>query len=548
VVAWLVATTAVASALAAAAPPSARAHAVLLETSPVNGAVLERAPERLRLRFDERVGLIPTSLRMYDSDAARVDVGEASQTADGLVEVVVPETLAADTYTIAWRVLSEDSHPIRGAFVFSVGEPVDGGAGVADRILDADADSPAVELGLWLARFIGLGAILACVGGAAVLAFVVPWPDARTRGVWLLVGFAAASLALATVALISLTGVKVAGLGLADVRDLSTARGVIDTEFGKVWLVRAVLALGLAGLSLAAARRPSERWVVPALLLAFSIAGTPALSGHARAEGGLAILSDAVHVAAAGVWAGGLLALSILLVEAGGGRWSLAFDAVPRFSLLALVAVAAVLASGVVSGIVEVGSLGSLWDTTYGRVLLVKVALVVPLLVLGAYNRRVVVPALRAERADPALRRRFTRVVGVEIVLMVAVVAVTAVLVAEPPPKADAAVTVTREGEIGPYLYTLTVEPARAGRNEIHAYVLEQTGQPAEVDEVALSATLADPEAGPLELETRPAGPGHVVALGAGLPLGGLWTFQLDVRKGDFDAWSATTDIPFGKD
>jgi copper transport protein len=510
--------------------------------------VLERAPERLQLRFDERVGLIPTSLRMYDSDAGHVVLDDPSQTADGLVEVAVPETLPDDTYTVAWRVLSEDSHPIRGAFVFSVGEPVRGGVGVADQILNADAESPAVDLGLWLARFVGLAAILACVGAAAVLAFVVPWPNARTRGIWLTLGFAAASLALATVALISLTGVKVAGLGLAEVRELSTARSVLETDFGKVWLARALLALVLAVVALAAARRPSERWVVPTVLLAFSIAVTPALSGHARVEGGVAILADAVHVAAAGVWVGGLLALSILLVEAGGSRWSLAYDAVPRFSLLALAAVAAVLASGVVGGIVEVGSIGSLRDTTYGRVLLVKVALVVPLLVLGAYNRRVTVPAFRAERSEPALRRRFARVVAVELALMVAVVAVTAVLVAEPPPKAGAAVTVTREGELGPYLYTLTVEPARAGRNEIHAYVLEQTGQPAEVDEIALSATLADPEVGPLALETRPAGPGHVIARGAELPLAGRWTFQLDVRKGDFDAWSATTDIPIGKD
>ena len=288
--------------------------------------------------------------------------------------------------------------------------------------------------------------------------------------------------------------------------------------------------------------------MIPSLLLAFSIAVTPALSGHARVEGGLAILSDAVHVAAAGVWVGGLLFLSVLLVEAGAGRWSLAYSVVPRFSLLALVAVAAVLVSGTVNGIFEVGSLSALWDTTYGRVLLAKVALVVPLLGLGAYNRLVAVPGFRDERDEPALRRRFSSVVGVELALMVVVVALTAVLVAEPPPKADAAVVVTREGEIGPYLYTLTVDPGRVGRNEIHAYVLEPTGQPASVDEVAISATLAEPEVGPLELEMRPAGPGHVVATGSELPLPGVWSFRIDVRKGEFDTWDATTDILIRKE
>ena len=540
--------TVVAAAVAATAPSSARAHAVLVDTSPANGAVLERAPERLRVRFDERVGLIPTSVRMYDSEAAQVEVGDPTQAVDGLVEVTVPEALPDDTYTVAWRVLSEDSHPIRGAFVFSVGEPVQGGVGVADRILDADAESAAVDFGLWLARFVGLAAILACVGGAAVLAFVVPSPDTRTRTVWLALGLSASVLVIVTFALISLTGVKVAGLGLLDVRDVTTAREVLETDFGKTWVVRALLALALAAVAFAASRRPSERWIVPSVLLASCIAVTPALSGHARVEGGLAIFSDAVHVAAAGVWVGGLAFLSLLLVEAGGRRWPLASQVVPRFSLLALVAVAAVLVSGTVSGILEVGSFGGLVDTTYGRVLLAKVALVVPLLGLGAYNRLVAVPALRAERDVPVLRRRFANVVGAELALMVVVVALTAVLVAEPPPKADAAVTVTREGEIGPYLYTLTVDPGRVGRNEIHVYVLEQTGQPAVVDEVALSATLAEPEVGPLELSTRPAGPGHAVSTRSDLPLPGVWSFELDVRKGDFDAWATTIDIPIGKD
>jgi copper transport protein len=260
------------------------------------------------------------------------------------------------------------------------------------------------------------------------------------------------------------------------------------------------------------------------------------------------MLSDAVHVAAAGIWVGGLAFLALLLVEAGGNRWSLAVITIPRFSLLAVGSVVVVIVTGSLNGLIELGSIAALWDTTYGLVLLAKLALVLPLLGLGAYNNRVAVPTFRARRDDPGVRRRFSRAVGVELVVMVAVVAVTAVLVAEPPPSADAAVTVTREGQIGPYLYTLTVEPARVGGNELHTYVLEKTGQPAEVDEIVLSAVLASPDVGPLELETRPAGPGHVVATRADLPLPGAWTFQLDVRKGEFDAWSATTDIPIGKD
>ena len=252
-VVWVLAATATAAALVAAAPSSASAHANLIHTSPAHGDVLERSPEQLILHFDERVGLIPTSVRLYDSDAERVDVGDPEQLFDGNVEVDLP-TLENDTYTVAWRVLSEDSHPIRGAFVFSVGEPVRGGVGVAEQILDADAESAAVDWGLWIVRFLGLALILGCVGGAAVLAFVVDSPTTRTRELWLALGGVSAVLSVVSLALIGLTGAKVAGLGLGDALSWSASREVLETSFGQVWLVRAGLALGLAALAVLALR------------------------------------------------------------------------------------------------------------------------------------------------------------------------------------------------------------------------------------------------------------------------------------------------------
>jgi copper transport protein len=158
------------------------------------------------------------------------------------------------------------------------------------------------------------------------------------------------------------------------------------------------------------------------------------------------------------------------------------------------------------------------------------------------------VPALRTGEASADLRRRFGRAIATELAIMALIVGVTAALIAEPPARAEAAVSVvTRDGKIGPLGYTLSVEPARAGRNDIHVYVLEPSGQPAEVDEIALTATLSDLTVGPLEIESRPAGPGHVVAV-AQLPLAGSWLLRLDVRRGDFDEWSTEVPIDIGKD
>ena len=531
------------------APSSALAHASLVGTTPANGAVLDRPPGEVVLRFDEAVSTVPGSVRVFDSDLERVDSGDVSKPSDESVSVGLEADLPNGTYVVAWRVLSADSHPIRGAYAFSVGEQVAETDDIVQAVLDQEAGSESVDLALAVTRYVGLAMILLCVGGAFVLAYVVDPRELAGRWHWLVLMAAGLVLALDSVAWVALTGVKAAGFGLGEVFRWSLAQEVLETDFGKVWALRALLGVALAVLAYLALRRRRAP-AAGLLFLGSAIAITPALSGHARIEGTLGILSDAVHVLAAGAWVGGLAFLALLLVEAGGDRWSLAGTAVPRFSRLAVASVIAVVATGALSGFLEVRSWSALWETTYGRLLLAKVAILVPLLALGAFNNRVSVPRFRAGTTGPPERRAFLRAIGAELALMVVIVGVTTALVAEPPAKAEAAVSsgpVTREGPIGPYEFTVTVDPATVGPNAVHVYLLDSTGQLATVDEVAISATLPEVDLGPLEFDVSPGGPGHATTV-AELPLPGDWKLQLDVRKGDFDEWSVVTDIPIGKD
>ncbi len=513
--------------------------------------MLVRSPAQVVLRFDETVATVAGSVRVFDGEARRVDTGEVTKPASGSVAVALPESLPHDTYTVAWRVLSADSHPIRGAFVFSVGEPVGDGRGVADRVLDAEAGSASVDWALALTRFVGLALILLCVGGAAVLAFVIDGQDSRAAGLWRTLAATGVLLALDSLAWIALTGVKAAGFEFGAVLRWPLLRDVLDTGFGQVWVGRGLFGVALAVVALFAVRQSSEALVVTAAFLASAIAVTAALSGHARVEGSLAILSDSVHVLAAGVWVGGLAFLALLLVKAGGDRWSLAVKVVPRFSTLAVASVIALVSAGVVSSILEIGSWSGLVETTYGRLVLVKVGLLLPLVALGGYNNRVSVPRLATADSVGGTRRRFARIVATELVLMVLVVGVTAVLVAEPPAKGRSATVggaATREGGVGPYRYTLTVDPARAGSNEIHIYLLDSTGALAPVDEIGVMASLRAADLGPLRFTATPAGPGHGIVTAADLPLAGRWQLELNVRKGEFDQWSTTIDMSIRKD
>ena len=422
--------------------PSALAHARLDASTPSNDEVLGRAPEQVLLTFSDPVETPFGSVRVYNSAARRVDDGRTTRPNRNAVAVRLPSDLGPGTYTVAWRIVPADAHAVSGAFVFHIGEPGASAAGVVGPVVDEQGGSRTVGRAFWLVRFLNLTLIVLCVGGAAALAWVLAGASvAVRRSLWILLAFLASGLAGLSLAGIGLQGAQASGLGIDAALRRSLIGDVLDTRFGHAWFLRAALAVLLAAVAVSAARR-TERGdaslAAVALGLGVLIAATPAVSGHARVEGGVALASDWVHVVAASLWAGGLVFLLIALWRAHSEeRWHFTARAVPRFSALAVVSIATLLIAGVINGFLEVGSWRGLWETTYGQLLLVKAALVLPVLALGAFNNRVSVPRLRAKIASALERRRFLVSVAVELALAVVIVGVTAALVAEPPAKAQ---------------------------------------------------------------------------------------------------------------
>jgi copper transport protein len=256
-------------------------------------------------------------------------------------------------------------------------------------------------------------------------------------------------------------------------------------------------------------------------------------------------------VLAAATWTGGLAFVVLALVLAGADRWPLAARSVPRFSTMAVVSVAVLIVAGAVNGYLQVRAWRGLWETTYGLLLLAKIALVLPLLALGAYNNRFAVPRLRAQIASPLEQRRFLRATGAELVVMVGIVAVTAVLVNAPQAR-------TEIGLHGPATVTamladieahMSIEPATAGTNEIHLAFEEHTGAAAELEEVRVSATLASEGIGPLRFEADPGeSAGAFVLRNVELPIAGSWQFRIEARRGAFELLTQTVSLTIRED
>lgn len=528
--------------------PQAAAHAVLQETKPANDAVVEQSPKQVLLRFDEPVESALGSVRVFDGNGEQVDSEKILRPRPSEVGVAIDDKLANGTYTVTWRVISADSDPIRGAFVFHVGAPGPQPSGIAAEVLEG---TPMVVSVFYTGgRFFDFALLLLCAGGvAALVVALVSAEAALRRRLYGLLAVLAGALAIVATLGLFFQGAAAGGFGLADAFRWDVLSSVLDTRFGKASLVRIILALCLVGIALAL-RRSSGRvervGLVGAGLVALGMLITPSASGHASVSGPLGFLSDVAHITAAAMWTGGLAFVVLALVLAGRDRWPLATRSVPRFSLMAMGSVAVLIVAGVVNGYLQVRTWRALWETTYGLLLLGKVSLLLPLLALGAYNNRYAVPRLKAEIASRGEQRRFLQAAGAELAIMVAVVAVTAVLVNAPPAKTQIEMHGAADVslQLGDMPASLSVEPGTAGANNIHLEL--HAGHAAEepLAEVIISASLASKGIGPLRFTAKPEGELRWVVSGAQLTIAGDWQLRIEARRGEFEVLTQTVSVP----
>jgi len=223
-------------------------------------------------------------------------------------------------------------------------------------------------------------------------------------------------------------------------------RLLMHSQFGTVWLARHGLLVLLAALVLLREREDSPvdwtAWRLEAWALGAAAAAAMAWAGHAAAvepQGLVSALADALHLVSAGIWLGALFPFALLLraasEETGADARPYAVLAIRRFSAFSLVTMLLIVATGLWNAWVEVGSVPALVGTRYGWLLLVKIALLSPILALAIASRRRLLPALSGDGATvgrPAMAR-LSRFIAGELALALLVLAVTAALSLTPP-------------------------------------------------------------------------------------------------------------------
>ncbi|MET7663284.1 copper resistance protein CopC [Streptomyces sp. NPDC005356] len=365
--------------LAGAAPVSA--HAALTGSDPKQGAVVEQAPTRVSLTFSEEVAMSDGSVRVLDPAGKRVDTGKTTDLGGTTYGVPLHSGLPDGTFTVAYQVVSADSHPVSGAFTFSIGAPSKTTAALPDQTAGGG-----VVGGLYgVARYLSYSGFILTVGGAAFV--LACWPrGAGVRPVQRVVVGGWITLTGATLAMLLMRGSYTGSGAVGDIFDLTLLGQVLQTKSGAA-LVSRLLLLAAAALFIAVLFGAYEKRTDPkekkdltfglaigGAVVAAGLAATWAMAEHASTgiQAGLAMPVDVLHLLSVAAWLGGLTTLLVALYRAP----SIEARAVRRFSRVAFCAVSTLAATGLYQSWRQVGSWSALTGTRYGQLLLLKIGLV----------------------------------------------------------------------------------------------------------------------------------------------------------------------------
>lgn len=514
-----------------AMPATVEAHALLQASDPSAGSTLGASPRAVTLTFGERPDPRLTSVKVLDSGGQDHASGPLEAVSDPANTIRVPISPLPDgVYTITWRTVSAvDGHVSAGSFAFGVGvAPPTVTPGQASGGGTSESGSPPNVAARWI-LYLGLVALI----GAAFAAVAVarrPAPD--------LLLMAAAGWVLAAIGTIGVVAVQWLETG-APLEELP------GTSVGISALAR-IVALGaigaaLAGLATTARLRGLLGWRIVGLAAVVAL-GVDVATGHAAAGASPVqqVALQWLHGLAAAWWMGGLAALLLLLRSTPADE---RLASARRFSFWAGIALAAVIVTGVIRAVVEIGTLDALFTTDFGQVVLAKSVIFLGLACLGAFNR--FINLRNAARVLGGVRR----VGSAELTLAVLVFAFSGLLVNLTPPTSAGAnpgpvaqPIVATGHDFGTSVRArLIATPGAAGQNQFDLALTDyDSGAAPDATAVKLRFQLLS-QAGvaPSTLQLEGTGPGKFSASGANLSIDGIWQITATITTG-----GGAVDVP----
>jgi copper transport protein len=545
------------AALAVAAltlPGSAFAHAALLRTVPQASGTVNVAPQQVALTYSEAVEPRFAIVSVTDAAGRQQTAGPPRRSPTDADTLIVPlKHVGEGWYLVYWRAISVDGHPVRGAFTFAVGP----NPGPAPQFVVPSTSETAATPTLIVARWVVFLAVMGAIGLLA-LRLAVARPVIRRVGGTSLRHVSIAFLASSVVGLIAIPVyllLATADFALRSVFSLGALLPLVHASaFGRGYLdLELCFALFVvAGAVAIWVDRPEREQRSLAELLAFAGAAAaaaatllvPGASGHPSqtAPRGLALALDWLHLASGSLWVGGLAGLLVLWRSLPvATRVAGLVVVVPRFSNVALGSVLVLTASGTVASYLHLPTLATLWQTSYGQSILVKIGLLLAAIALASVNLLRTKPGLHADGTVAlGAARLLRRLVAGEVLLVAAAVLVAAILSSLPPPSKALASVGNASARVGPgpvtsvaqkngYRVELSVSPNRAAVPNDFAVRLTRGGNPVHGADIVIRVDMLDMAMGQQEYRLSETAPGVYTHAAPALVMVGHWGLSFTI-------------------
>ncbi|GAB6992195.1 copper resistance CopC/CopD family protein [Paenibacillus pini] len=538
-------------------PAVTSAHASLIQSTPAENAVLNEPPTKISLKFNESIQPAFHSIKVKNSSGEQINQGESYTVPgkDSELEVKLEPNLPQGIYTIQWKAVSGDGHPIEGTFAFQLGTQAgNGGSAETTPTSNTTNDMPGVDLIIirWL-----LYMSLAMVAG--ILCFylymlpsstekepLLQLPSRSRFLLWSAYGGVVLSLLLSLPQQITID----AGVRWTEVWNAELFSKMLRvTSFGHIWLVQIILMLLLGTMLYAAANMTRKKDVklvfTLALALSLGMLFCKALIGHPAVTEpkAISIPMDFIHLAAASIWIGALLSIAALLPgEASlptepNARKQVYFKVIQRFSYWGTALVSFILISGIYGSLKYIPTWYSLTHTSYGVVLLLKGLLLLIMIGFAAFNM------LRGKRGTGTL--------GASIWIELSAGVITLVLAAvltNLPPAATSPGPINMEHTLSnKSVISLHISPNQTGDNMFEIQVKDSAGNSVkDIEQIKLTLSSLDMDMGNYDITIPGSSSATSYQAKDLISMAGRWNVSVHVLTSSLEALDTNFIITVG--
>lgn len=467
-------------------PHNSSAHAYIIKSTPTEDEVLEKSPSKVSIQFDEEIQAAFRSLKVLDQTGKRVDQNDAhiNKKNKTILEGKLKPDLPDGTYTIQWSVISSDGHPVNGTIPYQIGE-----AGKSGHLAAATTSGYTPHADMIIIRWLFYISCSLFVGCLFFSLFVYKGKSNYfSDRLYRILTYASLGLFISIVLSLPLQTTIDSGVGWTNAIHFSMLMETLrDTKFGLIWIVQIALMIILSFITYFNIHsKGKKQWASAGIIVLFAILVSKSFIGHATTfkYQAIGITIDFLHMAAASLWIGSLLAIIILLrkKEDETAYWS----TIQRYSYWGAAFVAIIVATGIFESFQFIPTFNALFNTLYGQIIIAKIVLLLFMVGFAFFN--FLRGRSKKKKLEPSIWMEF----GIGAIVFVFAAILTNLPTGLAAPGAVQQTSVTKDG----YSITLNITPNKIGKNEFKIDISQKGKKVQDLDQVTLSLICLDMDMG----------------------------------------------------